>query len=318
MLAIENKQIDNFLNKLSKKYEIQDIQNNPLSFKKYFLPAKEIMFQKDNLNGKIKIAQPPKKFILFGLNSEDLNALTYLDKIMSFPKKDFFYFRNRKQSIVIAIIKNETAADCRGGDIIFKKQNDFYTVAINTKNGERLISQNKEFFIETQELPEKSAITTPPENTFLKSENIWTKEINELILDSELLKNAVEWSHKSKIWDELALICLGCGICTYVCPLCFCFETEDTVKLDGKCEKCRKWNACTLPSFSQISGGHNFHPTIKERYYNWFYHKFVRGYLEYGESQCVGCERCKKYCPAKIDILEVLKRIIKEYQEIKN
>jgi ferredoxin len=141
--------------------------------------------------------------------------------------------------------------------------------------------------------------------------------MRQLLLDPELLANAVEWSWKNspKIWEDLAERCLGCGICTYVCPLCHCFSIEDRVGLDDKCSRCRKWDACTLPGFAKIAGGHSFRPTIKERYYNWFYHKFVRAYKEYGKSQCVGCGRCKKYCPAQIDIQEVLKTILEDYKK---
>jgi predicted aldo/keto reductase-like oxidoreductase len=68
-----------------------------------------------------------------------------------------------------------------------------------------------------------------------------------------------------------------------------------------------------LPEFAKISGGHNFHPTLKERYYNWYYHKFVRAYKEYGKSQCVACGQCQKQCPARIDIEKVLIKICKTY-----
>ncbi|MFH0803825.1 MAG: 4Fe-4S dicluster domain-containing protein, partial [Candidatus Tagabacteria bacterium] len=131
------------------------------------------------------------------------------------------------------------------------------------------------------------------------------------------------WKNDSAIWEELAGLCLGCGICAYVCPLCYCFSIEDSVGLDGnKYTRCRQWDACTLPRFSQISGalpdgrqGFNFHKTIKERYYNWFFHKFVRAYKEYGKAQCVACGRCQKYCPAKIDIEKVLIEIVKKYEQ---
>jgi len=39
--------------------------------------------------------------------------------------------------------------------------------------------------------------------------------------------------------------------------------------------------------------------------------------LEYGRSLCIGCARCQKYCPAKIDIEKVLKRIVSEYKKSK-
>jgi len=318
MLAIENKQIDFFLKKLSEKYEIKDTRNDVLPFKKYFLPRGQKMFQKDSLNGEIKIAKPPKKFILFGLNSAELLSLTYLDEIMSAPQKDFFYFQNRKQSVVIGLIESENNTNCESGDIVFKKQDNYYIVAINTKTGEKLIIQNKEFFIELTDSLKNTPADLPNKSIILNNENNWTKEMKNLLLDPETLKNAVELTRENKIWEELAEICLGCGVCSYVCPLCYCFSLEDKVELSGACSRCRNWTACTLPEFSKISGNHNFRPTIKERYYNWFFHKFVRGYLEYGASQCVGCERCKIYCPAKIDILEILKRIIQEYPKIKN
>lgn len=315
MFTIENKQIDNFLKKLSKKYKIQDTRHAALSFKKYFLPPTQKIFQKDSINEKIKITKSPKKFILFGLNSKDLDALTYLDKIMSFPKKDFFYFQNRKQSIIIGLLDKKNNTNYENGDIILKKQDNFYEISTNTKVGERLIAQNKEFFTETTEFPKNNSGTLVAKNTVSEKSELWQKEMKELTLDSELLKNAVEWSRDSKIWNELAEICLECGICSYVCPLCYCFSLEDKVELNGNCSRCRKWTSCVLPEFSRISGGYNFRPTLKDRYYNWFYHKFVRGYLEYGASECVGCGRCKIYCPAKIDILEVLKRVLKEYKK---
>ena len=137
-----------------------------------------------------------------------------------------------------------------------------------------------------------------------------------MVLDSELVADAVEWPYQGMpdLWDDLAKTCLGCGICTYVCPLCYCFSTEDRVALDGKsCSRCRSWDACTLPKFAEVAGGHNFHKNIRERYYNWFYHKFVRGYREYGRSLCVGCERCKHQCPAGINIADVLSQILKAY-----
>lgn len=309
MLVIENKQLANFLEEIKKEYDLKDLRENKFSFKKYFLPAKQNMFSCSK-TGKIKSEKAPKKFVLFGLNPTDILALVYLDEIMSKPYKDFFYFQNRNKSIVIGITKNETE-NISGGDIILQKTENHYIIITNTKKGRDLINKYKYFFEEKNDIYDTE---TPAKN---ESETEWKKEMKNLILDPELLKDAVLQSRESKTWEELAEICLGCGICTYVCPICHCFEIEDSVKLNGECVRCKKWDSCVLPSFSKISGGHSFRPTLKDRYYNWFYHKFVRGYLEYGASQCVGCEKCKNYCPAGIDILEVLKKLIQEYKKNK-
>ena len=167
--------------------------------------------------------------------------------------------------------------------------------------------KNKKFFenlnIKTTNKKDKKAINDNSEMT----------ELKKLLLDPELLKDAIEWSWDNypKIWNDLGKKCLTCGICAYVCPLCHCFSIEDRISLSGKnCMQCRKWDACTLPNFSRIAGGYKFHKTTKERYYNWFYHKFVRGYYEFGESQCVACGRCKKYCPAGSNIEEIILNIL--------
>lgn len=335
MSLIKNQILNDFLNELKKEYVLLDARNEILPFKKYFFPPVEEMFFKEK--NKIKIPPPPNKIALFGLNEKDLNALSYLDEIMrghDLPKEerrepyllnqgepfyDYFYFKRRDNSIVIGLISENSDLN-PAADIIFQKfGKDFHKAYFNTKKGENIILnydkffEEKEYFTEKETSENNNSENNNPENL----KNDWEKSMESLLLDPEFLKDIVKWSYGHKIWEELAETCLGCGICSYVCPICFCFSTEDSVSLSGKCERCRKWNACTLPSFSQISGGHNFRPNLKDRYYNWFYHKFARGYLEYGKSQCVGCGRCKKNCPAKIDILEILKKIIKEYKETK-
>lgn len=279
MLIIKEEKIEEFLEKLKEKFEVFDLRNDPksgTSFKQYFFPAQEQMFP---------VPKPPKKFVIFGLNPVDLEALTQLDEIMSKPKEDFYYWQRRKQAIVIGI-----EADMK-----------------------KLAKEYGEFF---QEKPVENFVSlitdTKGNDTETKIFN-WQDSMRQLLIDSELLADAVAWSRNHKIWEELAEKCLGCGICTYVCPLCYCFSLEDKVGLDNKCSRCRKWDACTLPNFSKIAGGFSFRKTLKERYYNWFYHKFVRAYREYGKSQCVGCGRCKNQCPAKIDILEILKTILEDY-----
>ncbi len=307
MIVIKEQKLAEFLEKLKGKFEVFDVRDDALPFKKYFFPPIEEIFK--SVKGKISTAKPAKKFILFGLPLPALEALAYLDEIMRKPKEDFFYLQNRKQAIVIGLIDEEIDS-MPGGDIIFQKMGDKYKVWFENAKAKKLIAENKIFF-------SPSSITDITGNDSRKRIPDWSASMRELLLDSELLANAVEWSWKNspKIWEDLAQRCLSCGICTYVCPLCHCFSIEDRVGLDDKCSRCRKWDACTLPGFSKIAGGHSFRPTIKEQYYNWFYHKFVRAYKEYGKSQCVGCGRCKKYCLAQIDIQEVLKVILEDYKK---
>jgi sulfhydrogenase subunit beta (sulfur reductase) len=281
------------------------------SIKEFFLPAKEDIFVVEK--NRLREFRSPKKFVLFGLNHHDLEALTQLDEIMAKPKEDYFYFSKRKAAIVIGLI-NESIKNPPGGDFVLMRINENQYEAISLTEKGRILAKNKIFKKEPAVIASAGA----------KSLEIMP-QLKQLLLDPELLADSVLWSwkHDLAVWDELAVLCLGCGICTYVCPLCYCFSIEDKIELDGKtCEHCRQWDSCTLPRFSQISGalpdgrqGFNFHKTIKERYYNWYFHKFVRAYKEYGKSQCVACGRCQKYCPAKIDIEKYLIKIVENYKK---
>jgi len=284
---------------------LNEYKNTILPPKKFFLPNNETLFIYDKEKKKLKKEKiSTKKQLIFGISLNDLKGILFLDEIMASPPADYFYFKNRNQFILLAITDKIIDSKIYPTDITLQKINTTKYIAIaNTKEGKKII-KSKHF--------KKVDIVVPPENTI----ETQLTNLQKLLLDSELLSNAIEWSWKnSKIWDELSEICLGCGICTYVCPLCYCFSIEDKILLDKKtCLRCRNWDACTLPNFAKIASGKNFRPTIKERYYNWYYHKFVRGYNEYGKSLCIGCARCQKYCPAKIDIEQILNRILKEYK----
>ncbi len=314
-LTIGEEKLEDFLKSVGQEFALFDVRNDyykgGVPFKKYFFPQKQKIFSKNGGSG-IVAAEPPKKFVLFGLDLPDLEALTYFDEIMKTPREDFFYFQNRNRAVVIGLIRERIDA-APGGDAVFQDMGGGrYRVWLNTEKGGDFIKKYKKFFHESGGGGEEENAPQIPEN---KSLSEWSRSMRALVLDPELLAKAVEWSRDHPIWDELGKRCLGCGICTYVCPLCHCFSIEDSVGLSGECSRCRKWDACTLPGFAKIAGGHNFRPSIKERYYNWFYHKFVRGYNEYGKSQCVGCGRCKKFCPASIDIKKVLETILKDYKK---
>jgi len=302
-LVVDEKQIKDWLVQLKEKFVVIDTRKAILPAKQYFLPPRQDIFNFDKENGHLTSSDYRKKLLVFGLNLIDLEAMTQLDEIMKKPQPDFFYWQKRDKATLVGLT-NESVKVAPGGDIILEKINPRqYQVLVLTDKGAK-ISKNKFF----------KDIAKPQIKKYLIKPNHGRK----MLLDSELLADAVDWSVNHKIWDELAEKCLGCGICAYICPLCHCFSIKDRVSLNGnECVRCRQWDACTLPGFAKIAGGHNFHPSIKERYYNWFYHKFVRAYKEYGKSQCVACGRCKKYCPAGIDIMEVLSEIVEDYKKFK-
>jgi sulfhydrogenase subunit beta (sulfur reductase) len=268
--------------------------------KLFFLPPEEELFTVKG--GQAREAASPKPFVIFGLNLKDLAGICQLDEIMGQEPADSFYHKRRGKALLIAV-SDKGVGIPPGGDLILEKIGNIYRAITPSRKGK-----------EITDLPvfERKEIKTRPQPAGKQT------KLEALLLDSELLARAVEWSRENypQIWERLGKICLGCGICTYVCPLCYCFEMEDQTSLDQSvCTRCRYWSACTLPGFATVAGGHNFRPILKDRYFNWYYHKFVRAYKEFGQAQCVACGRCQKYCPAGIDLEKVLVEIITEFQK---
>lgn len=305
MLIIEEKKIEEWLRELKKAYQVFDLRNSVLPAKQYFFPPQEELFVFNKKSKGLKTPDKSKKAVVFGLNWPDLVAMSQLDEIMKSPESDFYYWQRRKKTIIVGLAKKSKDMP-PAGDLVLKKINKgIYQALVLNSRGDRIIK--KDFFKEKH-----------ISHADIKKYPIKKTALRKLLLDPELLHDAVKWSKNHQIWDRLAEQCLGCGICTYVCPICHCFSIEDRVALDNQtCSRCRYWDACTLPGFSEIAGGHHFHQSIKERYYNWFYHKFVRAYNEYGRAQCVACGRCQDNCPAGINIEEVLKEIVKDYNKLK-
>jgi ferredoxin len=104
------------------------------------------------------------------------------------------------------------------------------------------------------------------------------------------------------LWRSIAESCLSCGVCTYVCPTCYCFTiTDEPQGLRG--ERLRSWDSCMFHQYTQEASGHNPRPTKLERYRNRLGHKFSYFPLRYGGMiACCGCGRCIRSCPVSIDI----------------
>jgi ferredoxin len=144
---------------------------------------------------------------------------------------------------------------------------------------------------------------------------------DEVIFHPRLVE-IIQNSRKHPIWEKLAENCFNCGICSYVCPLCYCFEVDEQIEIttdtkkDIKGFRTKRWDSCMLPEFASVSFK-NFRPEAKDRIYNWYFHKFVRMPQELGFPGCVDCGRCIHFCPAKINFREVLNELIEDEKRSK-
>jgi sulfhydrogenase subunit beta (sulfur reductase) len=113
--------------------------------------------------------------------------------------------------------------------------------------------------------------------------------------------------HEADFWDELHFSCINCGVCTYLCPTCWCFDIQDeTYGRAGR--RIRNWDSCMFPLFTLHASGHNPRGKEIQRVRQRFMHK-LKYYVDKHQNgvACVGCGRCVQHCPVNIDIREVIR-----------
>lgn len=261
--------------------------------KEFLLPPNETLFKyKDEKIATSKVENQ----IIFGVSLEDLAGINKLDKLFSIPIEDEVYKLRRESTIVVAVDKYSPPKNISYDLYLMKIEEGVFAAFAGSKAGQKLLK--KKYF----------------KNHKVKIPNV-SKQKDALLSDPDLPR-AIEKSKDHPIWSELAEICFGCGICSYVCPLCYCFEVEDKIEFsEENCgERCRSWDSCMLKSFAETSS-HNFRSELRNRIYNWYFHKFVRMPAEHGFSGCVDCHRCIVYCPAEINYRETLATVLTDYKK---
>ena len=108
---------------------------------------------------------------------------------------------------------------------------------------------------------------------------------------------------ESDFWAEVQQSCLGCGVCTFLCPTCHCFDIVDEVQ---RSERVRNWDTCMFRIYSQEASGHNPRPTNVERTRQRIMHKYAYFLDLFQEIGCTGCGRCVRHCPVDLDIRHII------------
>ncbi len=114
-------------------------------------------------------------------------------------------------------------------------------------------------------------------------------------------------------WEDMTAGCVGCGICTFLCPTCFCFNiTDESDGIAGA--RIRTWDACMFAQYSMEASGHNPRPTKAHRLRNRIGHKFWYHPANHGGTiSCCGCGRCTRYCPGVVDLRHILQEALKHH-----
>ena len=298
-----------------------EYQSTVLPPKKYFLPPQEtlISFTK-NKNAIIKQKFHNQKILLFGIHPCDAHAIFRLDNFFSMEFKDNYYLKKRKNSAIVALncVEPSETSFCKhtktgpflkeGFDLLLTDIGTKYLLEIGSNTGKNLIKgltlQNATGF----DFKEKENRFQFMQKKFKKSIEIsWLPKIAHENIDNEVWRKLGEYGGVAGSYP-----CLSCGSCTFVCPTCYCFDIYDTMDITlKKGTRIRELDSCQLLEYSEVAQEGNFRKDRTDRIRHWMMCKFgaAAGGLN---SSCVGCGRCIRICPSKIDITEVAKELRRE------
>ncbi len=281
------------------------------SAKDALFPQRERMFAYRTGEGKPEIdASPPaeENQILFGVRPCDAKGLLLLDAVFGGDCRDPYYADKRSKTLVVSMACVTPAPSCfclslgggpcaaAGSDLLLLDLGDRYLVEAASVKGRAFLQDPSFEDADGEALAQAEEVRKKAESS-----------MNPAVI-GEALEERLEQSADALPWGDITESCLGCGVCTYLCPTCHCFDICDEASAASG-ERIRIWDSCQFPLFTREASGHNPRPSEKERFRQRIMHKF--SYLPKGRSMagCVGCGRCVTECPVNLDIREVLKKI---------
>lgn len=261
-------------------------QNTIIPLKSLFLPQREELFAIKCKKGDIEILQEEidEKRVIFGARPCDCKALLLLDKVFLEEPKDASYLKRRENTTIISLLCKEPGDFC------------FCTSFKNTEGSDILMIE-LESFLYLNVLTEKGMAIT---SSLPKPSDSERNEIKTLDVKRSLSLDKIKFSFSDPRWKEVSLKCLGCGICTFLCPTCYCFDIQDENEKHFRC-----WDSCSFSFFTKMPG-HQPRSEQFQRFRNRILHKFSYFKERYGEYACVGCGRCLNHCPVSMDVIDVI------------
>lgn len=319
------------LNKINSADDLElDYKTFKMSVKGFFFPQCETMLAFDPSTGIVKNQSEDvdaKNDIIFGIRPCDALALSLFDKVFKDDApQDPYYTEKRHRTTIISLACLEPEPTCfcnivgcnmdseSGTDIILFQLDDRHLMKTATKKGEEILKYintltpaTEDDIQEKDQLMAKAKsklVANPVRDSALKGEVF----SNGVKLDAMKLKKKLD-NFDASFWQTLHQKCLGCGVCTYFCPTCHCFDMTDEV-CNNTGRRIRTWDSCMFPLFTLHASGHNPRATLKERMRQRILHKFNYALENFNEILCVGCGRCIINCPVNLDIRKVIKEIL--------
>jgi sulfhydrogenase subunit beta (sulfur reductase) len=280
--------------------------------KEVFFPSQEEMFhfKKDEEGHHLEV--PPvdeSKRLVFAIRPCDARAMTMLDIVFKDGYEDPYYLSRRKNTLLVGLGCTRPYSSCFctsvGGDpsdpssvdIMMIDLGDAFLVEGITPEGSDLVDRT-EGLVDASKADLARADEVKEESRKKITRKLDTKGIEKKLLSC---------FEDEAYWQEVSAKCVSCGICTLLCPTCYCFDINDEMfKKQGS--RVRSWDSCAFPLYTKM-------PMENPREDKWrrvrqkVCHKFEFFPMNFGVIACVGCGRCIRSCPVNWDITRVIESV---------
>ena len=258
-------------------------------------------------------------FVLFGVRACDASGIELLDRVFLAEPVDSYYQMRRQNGIIITLGCSRPEESCfcgaldvdatnPGGDIATWSVGDFLYLDVLTEKGQDFADWCFDaldgLFTHALDVDDK----------VIEEHRADVKKILARLPFADLsfekfTKERLLTLFESSKWASLSQACLGCSLCTFVCPTCHCYDISDFDSGD-EAVRSRCWDSCMNYDFTLMAHG-NPREGLTERFRQRYMHKLVY-FPENNDGRfgCVGCGRCVRKCPVFVNIVKVVKEYV--------
>lgn len=287
-------------------------RNTVIPPKNNFLRNMEKIFSfgKDNGSYHLEVPAPEEtKQLIFGIRPCDAKALAIIDMIFKDTYEDTYYLARRKNALLAGLGCTNPCDSCfctslgispvasNDVDLMLTDIGDEFLI-------EEVTDKGKELMAKTEGLVEA---TQDDETRARETREAASQKVTRKIDAKEIEKRLPLAFENEKFWEKVAAKCVSCGICTFLCPTCYCFDINDeTFRGDGA--RFRNWDSCSFPVYTKM-------PMENPREDKWrrvrqkVHHKYMFYPTLFDVIACTGCGRCIRLCPVNWDITQTLESL---------